>query len=173
MDTSTGTLHVILSNAIFIKLDLCKTHVTSSISHVTINSITKRIMATYSTCGWSLRDFYNNSSLGEHIRVGNRGNESTAPQTLVERTSPRLIVEDKDLRHRLVNFAKHRLTISSPDTPHYFHGVHETTERSFIGFRLGEEARNLDSFTLNANYVREFVATADELQLGDIETIPC
>lgn len=116
-------------------------------------------MAAHGTSGWSLRGFFNNPFLGEIIAVEDEGSRNTAPLShpLNERIRPCRIVEDKQLCRRLVNFANHRLATSSPQTPNYFHGVHETTERSFIKLRLGGEARNLDFFTLNANYIREFV----------------
>lgn len=97
---------------------------------------------------------------------------SSLNRTINEKQIPRRIVEDPELCHRLVSFTNNRL--SPPiNAPQHFHGVHAATERSFVGFDLNEEAKNVDAFVLTANYVREFVVAADGLQLGDIKTVPC
>jgi hypothetical protein len=51
-------------------------------------------------------------------------------------------------------------------------GVRDAANRALISARVGSEACNTDTLTHIADYVREFVTAADQLELGNIQIIP-
>lgn len=127
--------------------------------------------------GRSLLRFYDDPP-GRPLFQGNeedRGSRDIAPlDPAGDALFPRRINQDEYLCSKLMQFASNYLSQIDSAPPHsLMEDIRVATDRALSAMHPGDEMRNIDVFTHIFNYIREYVAATDRLDLGSIQTVAC